>query len=157
MALNVGSKAPDFNLLDTEKKPRSLKEFHGKKLVLAFYPGAFTGVCTKEMCTLRDTLSKFNEMHAQVVGVSVDSPFANKAFALQNNLQFPLLSDYTRSVSRHYCGVYEDFSGITGYAAAKRSVFILDKDGVVRYTWISEIPGVEPNYNDVAAALAAVK
>lgn len=157
MALTVGSKAPDFSLLDTEKKPRSLKEFLGKKLVLAFYPGAFTGVCTKEMCSLRDSLSRFNEMNAQVVGVSVDSPFANKAFALQNNLQFPLLSDHTRSVSRQYAGVYEDFSGITGYAAAKRAVFILDKDGVVRYTWVTENPGVEPNYADVASALAPVK
>jgi glutaredoxin-dependent peroxiredoxin len=87
MAIKVGDKAPAFTLADTEKKPRSLSEFSGKKTVLAFYPGAFTGVCTKEMCTLRDSISSFNTMNAQVVGISVDSPFANKAFATQNNLQ----------------------------------------------------------------------
>ena len=94
MAIKVGSKAPEFTLFDTDKKPRSLSEFRGKNVVLAFYPGAFTGVCTKELCAFRDAMSNFNNLNAQVVGISVDSPFANKAFATQNNLQFPLLSDY---------------------------------------------------------------
>jgi len=155
--LKVGEKAPDFTLPDTEKKSRTLSEFSGKNLVLAFYPGAFTGVCTKEMCTLRDSLSNFESMNAQVVGISVDAPSANKGFATQNDLAFPLLSDYTRAVSNQYCGVYNDFGGLTGYTAAKRSVFVLDKTGTVRYAWISENPGAEPDYEDVRKALSTLK
>lgn len=157
MAIKVGDKAPAFTIADTEKKPRSLSEFLGKKVVLAFYPGAFTGVCTKEMCTLRDSLSNFNAMNAQIVGISVDSPFANKGFAAQNNLKYPLLSDYTREVVKKYGIELENFSGLQGYVAAKRSIFVLDKDGIVRYSWISENPGVEPNYDDVSKALEAIK
>ncbi len=154
MPVNVGQKAPEFKLIDTERKERSLSEFHGKKTVLVFYPGAFTGVCTKEMCALRDSMYRFNELHANVVGISVDSPFANKGFAAQNNLQFPLLSDHTRDVSKQYAGLYTDFAGVKGYTAAKRSVFVLDESGVVRYVWITENPGVEPNYDEIAKALA---
>jgi peroxiredoxin len=153
MAIKVGSKAPEFTLFDNDKKPRNLSEFHGKKVVLAFYPGAFSGACTKEVCALRDAMSNFNNLNAQIVGVSVDSPFANKVFATQNNLQFPLLSDYTREVSKQYGGVYEDFAGITGYIASKRAVFIIDANGIVTYSWVSENPGVEPDYDAVSQAL----
>jgi glutaredoxin-dependent peroxiredoxin len=152
MALKTGDRAPEFTLYDTDKKARSLKEFAGKKTVLAFYPGAFTGVCTKEMCSLRDALSVLGTLNAQVVGISVDSTFANKAFAEQNRLGFPLLSDHDRKVAMQYCGVYPDF-GTPGYAAAKRSVFVLDAQGVVRYVWISENPGSEPNYDEIKTVL----
>ena len=157
MALRIGDKAPDFALVDADKKQRSLSEFLGKKTVLAFFPGAFTGVCTKEMCTLRDSMSRFNELDAQVVGISVDAPFSNKAFATQNNLQFPLLSDYTRSAAKAYDVVLNDFAGLTGYAAAKRAVFVLDKTGIIRYSWVTDNPGVEPKYDDVSTALAAIQ
>jgi glutaredoxin-dependent peroxiredoxin len=153
MALKVGDKAPDFTLVDTDRKPRSMKEFFGKSTVMAFYPGAFTGVCAKEMCTLRDSLSAFNSMNAQVVGVSVDSPFANKAFAEKNGLTFPLLSDFSHEVSKKYCGVYPAFAGVAGYEAAKRSVFVIDPQGTVRYAWISEDPGKEPPYEEITRAL----
>lgn len=157
MAIKTGDKAPDFTLPDTDKNQRSLKEFLGKVTVLAFYPGAFTGICTKEMCSLRDALANFNALNAQIVGISVDSPFANKGFATQNNLSYPLLSDYTRKVSSEYCGLYDDFGGLKGYTAAKRSVFVLDKQGVVRYAWISENPGVEPPYAEVEKAVSGLK
>jgi glutaredoxin-dependent peroxiredoxin len=153
MTIQVGNKAPDFTLIDTEKNPRSLSEFRGKKVVIAFYPGAFTGVCTKEFCTFRDAMSNFNTLKAQIVGISVDSPFANKAFALQNNLQFPLLSDYSREVSKQYGGVHEDFAGLKGYSASKRAVFVLNENGIVKYVWISENPGVEPDYDEIVKAL----
>lgn len=156
MPLTVGDKAPAFTLYDTERTARTLQEFLGKKTVLAFYPGAFTGACTKEMCAFRDSLASFNTMNAQVVGISVDGPFANKAFADQNRLTYPLLNDFTREVSRTYAGVYADFAGVKGYEAAKRSVFVLDAAGTVRYAWISENPGVEPDYEAVRAALAAI-
>lgn len=156
MAIKVGDKAPAFTLTDTERKPRSLGEFAGKKTILAFFPGAFTGVCTKEMCTFRDSMSKFNTMNAQVVGISVDGPFANKVFATQNNLQFPLLSDYNREVVKLYGITLDNFSGLQGYTAAKRSIFVLDKDGTVRYNWITDNPGVEPNYDEISKAISAL-
>ena len=156
MALKIGDKAPEFALFDTERKTRTLKEFLGKKTVLAFFPGAFTGVCTKEMCAFRDSLAALNSIGAQVVAISVDSPFSNKGFADQNKLTFPILSDFSRDVSKKYGGVHGDFAGITGYTAAKRAVFILDPQGSVKYAWISENPGVEPNYEEIKKALASV-
>jgi peroxiredoxin len=153
MVINVGSKAPVFTLFDADKKSRSLSEFLGKNVILAFFPGAFTGVCTKELCTFRDAMSNFNDLNAQVVGISVDSPFANKAFAAQNNLLFPLLSDYSREASKQYGGVHEDFAGMKGYSASKRAVFIVDANGNVKYAWVSENPGVEPDYNAITQAL----
>jgi peroxiredoxin len=155
MALKKGDTAPAFTLPDTGKKLRSLGEFLRKKTVLVFYPGAFTGVCTKELCTIRDSLAAFGTLDAQVVGVSVDSPFANRGFAEANKLSFPLLSDFTRAVSKQYAGLVEDFSGLKGYTAAKRSVFILDAQGVVQYAWITDDPGVEPPYEEVKKALAS--
>lgn len=156
MAVQVGSQAPSFTLVDTDKKPRSLHEFRGKKLVIAFFPGAFTGVCTKEMCALRDSMSKLNELDAQVIGISVDSPFANKGFAERNNLQFPLLSDYTRTAVRTYGVELPNFSGLEGYTVAQRSVFVLDKDGIVRYVWVAENPGIEPNYDELTKAVSSI-
>jgi peroxiredoxin len=155
MSVSVGQKAPDFSLPDTEKKVRSLSEFKGKKTVLAFFPGAFTGVCTKEMCALRDSMSRLNELNAHVVGISVDSPFANKAFAEKNNLQFPLLSDFTRNTIQRYAGIHEEFAGVKGYTASKRAVFVLDKEGTIKYAWISENPAVEPPYDEVTKVLAS--
>ncbi len=156
MTLKVGDKAPGFTLTDTDKKSRSLNEFLGKKTVLAFFPGAFTGVCTKEMCTFRDSMSQFNSMDAQVVGISVDSPFANKGFADANKLQFPVLSDYNRDAVKHYGIALDNFAGLQGYTAAKRAVFVLDKKGTVQYAWISDNPGFEPKYDEISKALAAI-
>jgi peroxiredoxin len=156
MPLSTGNKAPSFTLVDTERKPRSLFEFAGKKLVIAFYPGAFTGVCQKELCTFRDSMTSLSLLNAQIVGISVDSPFANKAFASQNNIQFPLLSDYTRTVCEQYGGVHKDFAGLTGYTAAKRAVYVIDGEGVIKYIWISENPGVEPNYDEINKALGSI-
>lgn len=155
MALAPGAQAPEFTLIDAERKSRSLSEFLGSKTILAFYPGAFTGVCTKEMCALRDALSEFSKFKAQVVGISVDSPFANKGFADHNRLTFPLLSDFNREVSKKYVGLYDDFAGVKGYTAAKRSVFVLDQKGIIRYVWVTENPGTEPDYAAISAALAA--
>jgi peroxiredoxin len=127
-----------------------LKEFLGKKIVLAFFPGAFTGVCTKEMCTFRDSLQT---LPGQVVAISVNDPFSNKGFAETHHLQFPILSDYTRENIKKYNIVINDFAGLKGYTAAKRSVFILDQNGVVRYKWVSEDPGKEPNYEEIKSTL----
>jgi peroxiredoxin len=153
MSVTVGSKAPAFTLFDTDRKPRTLAEFAGKKVVLAFYPGAFTGACTKEMCAFRDAMAAFNSLNAQVLGISVDSPFANKAFADANKLTFPLLSDYSRETSKAYAGVYEDFAGVKGYSGSKRAVYIINEQGVVTYVWATDAPATEPPYEEVKAAL----
>ncbi|MFB3820163.1 MAG: peroxiredoxin [Candidatus Methylomirabilales bacterium] len=153
MAAEVGSKAPDFTLVDTDLKPRRLTDFAGKALVLAFYPAAFTGVCQKEMCTFRDRLNDFAGPGTAVVGVSVDSPFANKEFAGKNGLNFPLLSDVSRETIARYDVVHADLANVKGLNVAKRSVFLIDKDGVIRYKWVAPEPKVEPNYDDVAAAV----
>jgi len=153
MAVKVGDKAPDFALFDTDRKKRTLQEFLGKTTLLAFFPGAFTGVCTKELCSLRDSLSVLGSLGAQIVAISVDSPFANKGFSDQYGFGFPLLSDFSREVCSQYTGLQVDFAGLPGYNTSKRAVFILDPKGVVRYTWVSENPGVEPNYEEIKNAL----
>jgi peroxiredoxin len=153
MAAEVGQKAPSFTLVGTDLKPVSLGDFSGKKLVLAFYPAAFTGTCEKELCTFRDQLNDFAGANTAVLGVSVDSPFANKEFAAKNGLNFPLVSDLNREVIRQFDVVFNDLAGIKGFTAAKRSVFVIDGQGVVRYRWVAPEPKVEPNYAEVAAAV----
>jgi peroxiredoxin len=153
MSVDINQTMPDFQLHDQDRKQRSLKEFQGKKIVLAFIPGAFTGPCTKEMCTFRDSLQ---QLPGQVVAVSVNDPFTNKAFAEANRLQFPILSDYSRETVRRLNIFHNDFAGLKGYTAAKRSVFILDPNGVVRYKWVSDDPTKEPNYEEVRAQLAKI-
>ena len=150
LSVEIGGKLPDFQLHDQDRKLRSLKEFQGKKLVLAFFPGAFTGPCTKEMCTFRDSLQN---LPGQVVGVSVNDPFTNKAFADTHNLKFPILSDYTRETIKKLNIFHNDFVGLNGYTVAKRSVFILDQNGAVRYKWVSEDPAKEPNYDEIKSNL----
>ena len=155
MSVSVGAKAPQFTLVDTTKAPRSpITEFAGKKIVLLFYPGAFTGVCDKEMCNFRDSLSAYNSLNAQVIGISVDSPWANKAFAQHYNLTFPLLSDFDRSLIKQFGIVFEGLGGVKGYNVAKRAVYVIDEKGIVKYAWVSEIPGVEPPYDEVKKAVS---
>ncbi len=152
--IQVGDEAPDFTLPDTERKPRSLKEFLTRKTVLAFFVGAFTSVCTKEMCAFRDSMARLIDLKAQIVGIAVTDPFSNKAFAEKNRLTFPILSDYKREVIRAYGIELPNFAGLPGYTTAKRAIFILDKDGIIRYIWITDDPTVEPNYSEIEAFLA---
>jgi peroxiredoxin len=154
--VQVGQKAPDFKLVDNEFKSRSLRDFQGSNLVLAFFPGAFTSVCTKEMCTFRDSLANLGTLKARVVGISVNDPWSSKAFAEKNMLNFPLLCDYNREVTRLYGIELPNFGGLPGYIAAKRSIFIVDKQGMVRYVWVSDDPRVEPNYAEIAKSLEQV-
>lgn len=149
----VGQELMDFQLPNQDKVVRSLKGFLGKKTVLAFFPDAFTSVCTTEMCKFRDSAQPFMDFGAQVVGISVNDPFTNKAFADTNRLPFPILSDYTRETIRKYDVFHENFAGLKGYTAAKRAVFILDETGTVRYKWVSEDPGKEPNYEEIIKQL----
>jgi peroxiredoxin len=154
--VKVGDQAPDFTLLDADMNTRSLHEFLGQKVVLAFFVGAFTATCTKEMCTFRDSMARLTNLNAQVIGISVNDPFSNKAFAEKNRLPYPILSDYKREVIRQYGLESADFAGLVGYVVAKRSIFVLDEKGVVRYVWVSDDPSVEPNYEEVQAALTKI-
>ena len=152
--VEIGEKAPEVELVDTElKKVKVPSDFKGKVVVLAFYPAAFTSVCTKEMCTFRDSMAKFNEFNAVVIGISVDPPFSNKAFKEHNQLNFTILSDFNREAVKMY-GVAGELPILKGYILAKRSVFIIDRNGIIRYKWVSEDPGKEPNYEEIKQIVA---
>ena len=150
---NIGDRAPDFELPDTDKKQRKLSEYHGKKTILAFFPAAESPVCTAEMCALRDSIDQLRDLGANVIGISVDGPHANNAFVQNRHLNFPVLSDYKRNVINRYGIVMKDLGSLKDYNAAKRSVFILDEEGKVIYRWVSDSPAVEPNYNEIKEAL----
>ncbi|MDT7873391.1 peroxiredoxin [Stygiolobus sp. CP850M] len=152
----IGERAPDFEAVDTELKKVRLSDFRGKVVVLAFYPAAFTSVCTKEMCTFRDSMAKFNEMNAVVIGISVDPPFSNKAFKEQYKLNFIVVSDYNREIVKKY-NVYWEFPALAGYILAKRSVFVVDKEGVIRYKWVSDDPTKEPPYQEIEKVVNEIR
>ena len=146
--VKVGDDAPDFTLTGTNRETYSISDYKGKKVVLAFYPAAFTGVCTKEMCVFSDSLSTLTDANAVVFGVSVDAPFSNKAFADKYDIHFQLLSDVHRTMIEDYSMEFENFV-IDGYTAANRGVVIVDEDGKIGYVWIAENLGLEPNYEEI--------
>lgn len=156
MAITVGQPAPDFTLHETPQQQRSLSDYRGKNVVIAFFPGAFTGVCTTEMCALRDRIDQFSSMNAEVIGITVDPPFAQAAWKAANDVEYTFLSDYNREVVNAYEVALPGLAGMQGYVAAKRAVTIVDGEGIVRYHWVSESPGVEPDYEEVRAAVAAL-
>jgi peroxiredoxin len=153
MAL-LGHQAPDFTLVNTRHKEVSLSSLREKRVVLAFYPAAFTGVCQKELCTFQNAMGRFNDLNARVLGISVDAPFSNAAFAEANDLRFDLLSDYSRTAVTAYGIALHDFAGMKGYTASERAVFVVNEEGVVSYEWVGPNPGVEPDYDEVLAHLA---
>ena len=149
MSVDVGSKAPDFTLTNQDRQPVTLSEQRGRPVVLAFFPAAFSSVCTKELCTFRDSLAALNAANAQVYGISVDTFFTLKAFQDDQKLTFPLLSDFNKQVIRDYGVFNEDMIGLKGIA--KRAVFVIDKDGVVRHREVLEDARNEPDYEKVFA------
>jgi peroxiredoxin len=155
MSVDVGSKAPDFTLTSEERQPVTLSQLRGRPVVLAFFPAAFSSVCQKELCTFRDSLSRLNAAKAQVFGISVDTFFTLKAFHDQQQLTFPLLSDFNKQAIRDYGVFQEDMIGLKGIA--KRAVFVVDKDGVVRYREVLEDARNEPNYDKMFDALQALQ
>ncbi|HEY7109463.1 MAG TPA: redoxin domain-containing protein [Nitrososphaeraceae archaeon] len=149
----VGNQAPEFELPDTDMHMHKLSEIRGTKTVLAFFPAAESPVCTKEMCEFKDSLSELQSVGATIIGISVDGPFANKIFSLNRNLNFPILSDYKREAISMYGIVMKDLGPLTDYYAAKRSIFILDKEGKITYRWISDNPLIEPDYDLIKTEL----
>ncbi|SRR5258706_7846482 len=153
MAIKVGTHAPHVTLHDSDKNPVEIAK-HGQVTVLAFFPAAFTGVCTKEMCTLRDAIGDYKNLDATVYGISIDSPFSLAEFKKQQNIPFPLLSDHKKAAIKAYDVVYDNLANI-GYETAARSVFVVDTHGHVSWAWVSEKPSDEPAYDDVKKAVAA--
>jgi len=149
----LGQTAPNFTLLNTDREAVTLSDLRGGKVVLAFFPGAFTGVCTAEMCAFRDNLAHFNDVGATVLGICVDSPFANEVFTKANDLNFSILSDYKRSTLASYGIAFDNFAGMDGYVAANRAVFVVDASGNVTYEWFAPNLGAQPDYEEVKAAV----
>ncbi|HSB83601.1 MAG TPA: peroxiredoxin [Nitrosarchaeum sp.] len=149
MSLNVGDIAPSFELPDIDLKMRTLDEFKGKKIILSFFVAASSPICEKEMCNFRDSWGEISNLGAQVVAISNDGPFANKAFAQKHNLNFPVLADYNSKTIRDYDVLMPHLLHIKDYNAAKRSVFIITENGKIGYKWVSEDPLKEPNYEEI--------
>jgi len=152
MSVQVGQKAPDFTLKTNKMQDFKLSDLQGKKnTVLLFVPLAFTGVCTKEFCSVRDSVNTLQNDNTQVVGISVDSPFSLDAWAAKEGYNFPLLSDFNKEVSATYGSLYENLLGFKGIA--KRSAFVVDKKGTIQYAWVSEDAGKMPDLDEVRACL----
>ncbi len=155
MAVDVGAKAPDFTLMNQDREPVTLSEQVKKgPVVLAFFPAAFSGVCAKEMCTFRDSASELNRVSAQVLGISVDTFFAQKAWADAQKLNFPLLSDFNKDVIRQYGVVNPDMIGLKDIA--KRAVFVIDRNGTVRHREVLDDARNEPDYARVTQTLTSL-
>ena len=153
MTLNIGSIAPDFTLKSSDLKDVTLSDQKGQNVVLLFFPMAFTGTCTEELCHMRDSISKFNDLNANVLAISVDSPFTLKKYKEENALNFPLLSDFNKEVSQAYGAFYEEFVlGLKG--VSKRAVFVLDKNGMLQHSEILENAGDLPNFESLEKALS---
>jgi peroxiredoxin len=151
MSTEVGSKAPDFTLMNQDRQPVTLSEQRGAPVVLAFFPAAFSSVCQKELCTFRDSMATLGQARAQVYGLSVDTFFTLKAFHDQQKFNFPLLSDFNKQVIRDYGVFNEDMIGLKGIA--KRATFVIDKDGIVQHAEVLDDARNEPNYDAVFKTL----
>ncbi len=153
MSLTIGQTAPDFFLFNTEKEKVELKNYRGKNVLLLFFPFAFTGVCTSELCGVRDNYKVYEGLNAVVLGISVDSPHTLRKFKEENNLNFQLLSDFNKTVSEAYFTIYESFTNMELKGVSKRSAFVVDKEGVLRYAEVLENAGEQPNFTNIKKVL----
>lgn len=152
MSVDIDSKAPDFTLKNTNGEDVSLADYRGKSnVVVLFFPLAFTGTCTKELCTTRDNMKLYDELNAQVLGVSVDSFFTLEKFKETENLNFQLLSDFNKEASKAYDVLYEDFFGMQG--VSRRASFVIDKQGLIRHKEVQEDAGNLPNFKAIQQTL----
>lgn len=155
MALNIGDSAPSFALYSSEKELVNLEDYRGKKVVLLFFPMSFTGVCTQELCSMRDSIADYEGLDAQVLAVSVDSIFTLAKFKEEQKLNFPLLSDFNKDASAAYGALYDEFV-FSMKGVSRRAAFVIDGEGVVRYAEVLESAGDLPNFEAVKATLAAL-
>ncbi len=153
MSIQAGAIAPQFSLFDTDKNKVSLADQKGKNVVVLFFPLAFTGVCTAELCNVRDNISLYNNTNAVVFGVSVDSLFSLGKFREEQNLNFQLLSDFNKEAATAYGVLYETFPAFEMQGVSKRAAFVIDKEGVVRYAEVCPTPGDLPNFEAIQQTL----
>jgi len=154
MAIAVGTKAPEFSLVADNKETVTLSDYQGRNLVILFFPLAYTGVCTTELCTMRDDIANYSNMNADIVAISVDSPFVLENFKKDQNLNFPLLSDFNKEASKAYDSLYEEFPAFGMQGVSMRSAFVVDKDGVVKYQEVCASPGDLPNFAAIKETLS---
>ena len=152
MAITIGQVAPDFTLFDSEKNPVTLSGLKGKNVLLLFFPQAFTSVCTKELCGVRDNISRYQSVNASVFGISVDSVFTLGKFKEEKQFNFPLLSDFNKEVSAAYDSIYHDWI-LNMRGVSKRSAFVIDKEGVVQYAEVLESAGDVPDFEKINSVL----
>jgi glutaredoxin-dependent peroxiredoxin len=155
MKIEIGMHAPGFTLFDSEKNHVSLSNFAGQNVLLLFYPQAFTGVCTKELCAVRDNIGQYAKMNAVVLGISVDSVFTLAKYKEEQGYNFPLLSDFNKDISHLYGSLYENFA-FDMKGVSKRSAFVIDKDGIVQYAEVLENAGEMPNFEAIQNTLASL-
>ncbi|MEO5892748.1 MAG: redoxin domain-containing protein [Ferruginibacter sp.] len=153
MAIEIGQQAPDFSLYDSEKNKVLLGDYKGKNVVLLFFPLAFTSVCTKELCNVRDNITLYNNANAQVFGISVDSLFTLNKYKVEQNLNFPLLSDFNKDASTAFDVLYETFPSFEMHGVSKRAAFVIDKDGIVKYAEICATPADIPDFGAIKTTL----
>jgi len=156
MHLKVGDKAPNFTLRNTEKKEISLSDYKGKNVLVLFFPLAFTGVCTEELCSVRDDISSYEKLDVEILALSVDSLFTLDRFKAEQGLNFELLSDFNKEVCRAYGSMYDDFV-LEMKGVAKRSAFVIDKEGTICYAEVLESAGDVPNFNQIKKTLESLK
>lgn len=154
MSIQKGQQAPDFSLFNTEKQKVTLSEHKGKNVVILFFPLAFTGVCTTELCNVRDNIAIYNNANATVFGISVDSLFVLDKFKTEQNLNFALLSDFNKEAAAAYGVLYDTFPAFEMQGVSKRAAFVVDKDGVIQYAEICPTPGDLPDFAAIQATLA---
>ncbi|MEZ0539479.1 redoxin domain-containing protein [Fibrella arboris] len=152
MALEIGQSAPAFTLFSSENKPVSLSDYAGKNVVLLFFPMAFTSVCTAELCEMRDNLHTYTSLNTDILALSVDSPFTLAKFKAEQNLPFPLLSDFNKEVSAAYGALYENFV-MNMKGVSKRAAFVIDPTGHIKYAEVLENAGNVPDFDAVKASL----
>jgi glutaredoxin-dependent peroxiredoxin len=157
MSITVAQQAPDFSLFDSEMKPVKLSDFKNEKNVLIlFFPMAFTGVCTTELCGVRDDIANYNNVNAQVLAISVDSTFALAKFKEEQGYNFPMLSDFNKETSANYGCIYESFTGMGMKGVSKRAAFVVDKAGIVQYAEVLESAGDVPNFVAINETLKSI-
>ena len=156
MSIQPGDNAPLFNLYDSDKNEVKLEDFHGKKVVLLFFPFAFTSTCTAELCSVRDEISYYDKLNASVLAISVDSPHTLGRFKKEHNLNMTLLSDFNKEVSKNYGSLYESFSSMGLKGVSKRSAFVIDSKGVIRYAEVLEKAGELPDLATVKETLKTI-
>jgi len=153
--IKIGDKAPDFTLRGSDKSQVSLKDFSGKNVVLLFYPATYSGVCTKELCMMRDGLAEYERLDAQVLAISVDSLFTLAQWKMDQGFNFPMLSDFNKTLSKKYDVLYKEFV-FEMKGVSKRSAFVIDKTGIVRYAEVLENAGEMPNFEAVKNTLESL-